>query len=501
MSTPKFKLNPSIFRFICASLFLMLIASGTAEAQRGGGGRGMGGMRGMMGMRSFGAVLEPDYNRRDIALFNDDLSLDSTQRMIIETLFAEYNEAFQTARQDLSDIMQEFRPEVSPEQEAARQAARDKMRSSWQSLRQQMEMARDTNLSEETREELMAVVRERSLKMREEARAAFGPQIEPERLEELAEQAADKYKLFSSEKNRLREQFVSDLQLLLTEEQIPLWPTLDRKLVRQKTLQQGQLSGESADLFVIANELNIDIQGDADVAAVFGQYENLLDEALKARNTYTEENRAVRFTAIMQRDSKRSLSLHDGEMIRRKNIRDVNETFVVNVADVLETTLSQEFVNSYRKKAFARLYRITPTQRVYDKALEFDNLDPDVADAVNEMRQSYEIELAIANEQMLHLIKTYEPKQRRRWLERMANRNFQRGGGGDDPIREGYQSRDKLDDKYYDQLISILTPDQAETLKSPKAQREDQRRERRQGGRFGGGNRRSRGGFNGADAH
>ncbi len=489
MSTAKFKLNLYNFRFTfaIASLLLMLIASGTAQAQRGGGGRGM---MGMMGMRGFGAVLEPDFNRRDIALFNEDLSLDASQRMIIETLFTEYNESMQAARQELTEIMQEFRPERTPEQEAARQQVREKMRSNWQSLRQQMEMANDPSLSEETRQELRDALRKRSEKMREEARAAFGPQIEPERMEQLAEDAADQYKIFSSEKNRLREQFVGDLQLLLNENQKPLWPSLDRKLVRQKTLGQGQLSGESADLLVIARELDIDIRGDADVAAIFSEYENTLDNALKSRNTYTEENRAVRFTAMMERDGKRSLSLHDGEMTRRKTIRDVNETFVDTVAQALEADLGQQFVNNYRKRAYSRLYRTTPTQNVFDHVLRIDNLDPDVVDAVNGMRETYEMELSISNEQMLHVIKTNEPKQRRRWLERMASGNFQRGSRdrGDDPIREGYASRDKLDDRYYDRLISILTPDQAETIKSPRVQREAQRNERRRGG-FSGGNR------------
>ncbi|MCH8824670.1 MAG: hypothetical protein IH984_14320 [Planctomycetes bacterium] len=519
MSTTKFKVKLNIFRFVCASLFLMLIAAGSAEAQRGGGG-----MRGMMGMRSFGVALEPDFNRRDIAVFNDDLSLDTSQRMIIATLFAEYDESMKAARQELTDIMQEFRPERTPEQEAARQEAREKMRSNWQSLRQQMEMARDPNLSEETRQELMDVVRKRSEEMRSEARGAFGPQIEPERLEQLAEDAADQYEIFRSEKSRLREQFVDDLQLLLNEDQKPLWPSLDRKLVRQKTLGQGQLSGESTDLFVIANELGIDIKGDADIAAIFSEYENTLDDALKARNSYTEENRALRFTAIMQRDSKQSLSLHDGEMIRRKTIRDVNETYVVSVSQVLETDLSQEFVNNYRKRAYSRLYRTTPTQRLFDQIMKFESLDPDVADAVNEIRETYEIELTVANEQMLNVIKIYEPKQRRRWLERMAN--FQRGSGernwsnwrnsGDDPIREGYQARDKLDDRYYDQLASILTPDQAESLQSPRQQRQAQRRERWRGGRGDGnrergrqnrrgggdrGDRGGRGGFDGNDAY
>ena len=219
MSTARFKLNLNNFRFVCASLLLTLIASGAAEAQRGGGGRGM------MGMRGIGSMLEPDFNRRDIALFNEDLSLDASQRMIIETLFSEYTEAIQTARQEVTDIMQQFSPETTPEQEAARQAAREKMRSNWQSLRQQMEMARDPDLSEATRQELSERVRRRSEEMREEARSVFSPQIEPERLEQLTEEASDLYETFRGEKLRLREQFVGDLQLLLNENQKPLWPS------------------------------------------------------------------------------------------------------------------------------------------------------------------------------------------------------------------------------------------------------------------------------------
>ena len=198
---------------LCCLLSAAMFLTGPVAAQRGG----------MRGMRGLTYLLEPDFNRRDVTQFNDVLSLDRSQQMIVQTLFAEYDEAFKAARHDLDQIVRRLRPDRS-EDDSERQQARRQMRDRWQSLRQQMELARDPSLSDEAREEIMDIVRRRSEEMREQARRTFGPQIDPEEMERLIADAVNEYKIFRAEKVRLRDQFIGDLQLVLRDDQQPAWP-------------------------------------------------------------------------------------------------------------------------------------------------------------------------------------------------------------------------------------------------------------------------------------
>ncbi len=105
---------------LCSVLCPVIFLAGPAFAQP----RGMGGMGAMRGLAY---LLEPDFNRRDIVQFSDDLSLDGMQQMIVQTLFAEYDEAFHAARADLDEIVRRLRPDRSGD-DGERQRAREQMR-------------------------------------------------------------------------------------------------------------------------------------------------------------------------------------------------------------------------------------------------------------------------------------------------------------------------------------------------------------------------------------
>ncbi len=350
----------------------------------------------------------------------------------------------------------------------------------------------------------MDIVRRRSEEMREQARQTFGPRIEPEEMERLTAAAVDEYKIFRAEKVRLRDQLINDLQLVLREDQQPAWPSLERRLIRQKTIRRGRLSGESVDLFNIVREMSLDSASSDAVAPVLQEYEVSLDRVLRDRNAYLEESQVEGFSSIMRRDGKRALSLHDGEMARRVSVRDVNEQYVSSVAEALPDDPATRFVRTYRERAYARVYRKTATQRAFESTAKFDDLDPDIADAVAGLEEAYEVELGVRNEQLMYIVKSEEPKQRRRFLERMASGDFGRGGPGrregrsEDRTRQEFQARREFDDRYRQQLVAMLTPLQVERLPKIDEQRRGQRGERWRGSGEGRGRR---GRDDGSNAH
>ena len=70
------------------------LISSTAEAQGRGGRGGRGG--GMSGMREIRELLEPDFSRRDMPLFVEQLNLGDGQRAIVEALLDDYDDSFGT---------------------------------------------------------------------------------------------------------------------------------------------------------------------------------------------------------------------------------------------------------------------------------------------------------------------------------------------------------------------------------------------------------------------
>ena len=113
--------------------------------------------------------------------------------------------------------------------------------------------------------------------------------------------------------------------------------------------------------------------------------------------------------------------------------------------------------------------------------------------AVAGLEEVYEIELGVRNEHLMDIVKSEEPKQRRRFLERMASRDFGRGGPGrregrsEDRTRREFQARREFDDRYRQQLAAMLTPAQVERLPKIDEQRRGERGERWRG--FGQGRR------------
>jgi hypothetical protein len=85
------------------------LVSQSASAQgRGGRGGGGGGMRGMGGMREIQELLQPDYSRRDMPLFVEQLQLDDGQKAIVEALIEDYEDGFgggsEAVQADLMDL-------------------------------------------------------------------------------------------------------------------------------------------------------------------------------------------------------------------------------------------------------------------------------------------------------------------------------------------------------------------------------------------------------------
>lgn len=469
--------------------------AGGRGGDRGGRGGGFGGQQGGrggqagrgggMGMMGMGGAMAPDYLRRDLQTIVRELGLDDDQRPVVEALVFDYEAAFGEATEALREELRGLRPDQPDRNDPEVQARRESLRDGFRALR---DARRDIERRREAGEEIDPAEAEGLSERLDELRAQaeeFRPQMpQGDELEELRDKAEDIMRRWRQTRRDLASRFETDLSLLLNEEQLELWPAVDRTIHREKAMQYGRLSGEGVDLFLVVAETGL--EGEA-LEEVLDAYSIDLDVVLRARDTFMESSGLERMYAFMTRDTDAVVAIAEEEARKRVAVRSVNDRY----SDTIYATILQEgdetsastFNEAFRRRAYDRIFAPTFAERSFAAARELEDLTPEVREAIEEFAGAYMVELAAKNGELVYATRLAEPGQdaarMRRIAERMASGErggFRGGDDEDDPIRALYQSRSELDDRYRASLESVLTPEQIEQLP-----------QRRGGGRGGAG--------------
>jgi len=458
----------------------------------------MGGGRSAPGMRDMQEQLQPDFMRRDIPLFVEQLQLDDAQELVLETLFDDYEVAYEERAGEVQDQMRDmgrqmFSTMMSPEM-------RDMMGERMQDIRSELEeiAAEQGDMTSEERRELF---RERMRQIQDEMQAVREEQGLDLETKAAIKEIFDLFEAWMIEKAAMRERFVTGVKSQLSDDQLAAWPSFDRFLVREKSLPKSRLSGEGVNLFLAIDQFGLDDESFDRIEPMFDTYEIALHESLVARDRYLEDSAPKMYKALQNGDSDEARRIAARQVEYRKAVRNVNDQFITSFASEVQQVdeaSGMEFARTLRQEAYERIYRPTRTQRAYDMALEME-VTPDVRSAIEELYGSYRNELDAMNERIVNLVRKEEPNDQVDQVDRMSSflqGNFMsawgRGGqdDGDDPVRDAYEKRNDLDETYYERLVALLTPEQVEQL--PRSSRRDR------GGR-GGDRGGERGGWGGGD--
>ncbi len=346
---------------------------------------------------------EPEYTTRDIQLAVDSLQLDETQKLIVQTLFQEYRDAYRDSKTDFLKQIEGMSDEL-------------------------------VELGETNQQELMRIV--------------FG--------------VLGKWQ---GHNEGLSEQFIQDVQRLLSEDQQELWPSFEHKMYRLKHLKNGKLSGERLDLFIVMKELDLPEPETQGVDPLLKSYELELDAALhrrEAQNKATQENA---LEMIQSHSPDAVVKLANREIQLHKSVRDVNERYVQSVAAALPQEHQSVFLEKVHMRSFARVYRPTLAQRVLKAARELDGLTEDLLNAIEQLEIEYLIELGVFNERIVDLIKEREPEQI--LLKAKTQRSKLTGESVEKPVdhvKIEFADRRKMGQRYIDQLKAMLSPEQIALL-------------------------------------
>ncbi|MCA9310425.1 MAG: hypothetical protein KDA21_04415 [Phycisphaerales bacterium] len=286
---------------------------------------------------------------------------------------------------------------------------------------------------------------------------------------------------FGKKREAMEASFLSDLKLLLDEDQTEEWPRVERMLLRQRSLRDGLLSGEAVDLVEISNDLELESDSKEALRPVLDQYEVEMHRALEHRNEVFEDGMSQGMSLFQNQDFETIDKLFAKATEASERVRDTNARYARQMIQLLPEGDQAAFEERYQRESFPRVYRDAWVVSAVESAETFDDLTVDQRERVTEMRTAYERDARPLNERWAEAIRESESK-----------RTFQDmfGGGRDsESTREAREARQSLDQRYEEQLKSILTEDQVSRL--PEQDRRDFRERGRE--RFQRGDRGDRG--------
>ncbi len=408
------------WRGVVVGLAAVLVGSGAALAQGGGGGgRGGDGGRGFMGGMGGGDAFSPSVDSREMGRYGDILGLTADQRNLVRELFDGYQ--------------QEFR--------ARAQEARDKL----DAMREQMREERN-----------------------------------PEAFGEIRRLTED----FRKARTQMEQTFFSDVQLVLTPEQAALWPKVERTRRREQSMAgrgaggfgQVSLSGERVDLIRLIAEEKLAPEVLAAVDPTLQTYEEELDKALIERNRLTEES-ATQIGELMAGGGMEQAGDKLQAIVQRVRdaairVRDLNRRYARQIEDLLPEAERGRFAAAVQQASFPQIYRTSNSSRQISAALGFSDLTEEQKTGIAALNESYTRDIAALNDKMAQAQEQSELSFDVRQM--MRGRRGGPGGGQDqadrprDPLQEMRQQRRDLDRATQESLRQILTPAQADRLPEPE---------------------------------
>ncbi len=475
--------------FITAALGLSLSATLFAQPSRDGGSRSPDGQRergedrrggrGSFGPMGMSGGMDPDYMLRDLRRFTEAFVLSEDQQVIVEQILRDYDESFREASEaSRSSIGDSFRGMRGNEDDPARQQmqeSRDRMRE----IREKLDSIRNLE-SEQDMQEVRDRLDKEMETIRDEMRQQrVGQWQSPERqaaFEQVGLLMQDQMRL----KRQMRDELEGDLQAILTEDQLLLWPPLKQLMVRDRLLPRGRLSGESLDVMGLVEQQGLDDDTLITLLPVLDAWGMQVTEALQARDDHMMANQGQLMSAMRTMDVSSGLAVMETQARLAEAVRDTNDSAVDQITQLLPDESAATFQQEAMQRGYPRIFRPTRGERVLKAAMELDALEPDVLEAIDQMLDSYLQEIVVANDSMLRTTRRWEAQEQ---LDRMNRFAAQMTGAGGDqsesPIRQAETDRREIEDRYIEQLRSILTEEQIEAIGAlQERRRPDERRDR-----------------------
>jgi hypothetical protein len=440
--------------------------------------------------------MTPDYLLRDLQRFQVGLALSDDQTVIVEQILRDYDESFREASESIQEsIRTSFSSMRGNEDDPSRQKSRE-LRERSREIREKLDSVKKLG-DEDGMKELQTRLNRELESIRDEMNQARVEQWQsPERqtaFEEVALLMQDQLRL----KRKMRQEFESDLVVILNDEQLVFWPPLMRQLTRDRLLPRGRLSGETIDVMGLVEQREYGDETLLALAPSLSDWDISVTQALEARNNHLVENQGSLMTSMRTMDPNSGIAVMKEQAGLAERVRDINDTAIANISIILGPDEGGSFNTFAKQKGYPKIYRMTRAERAYEAALGLEGLEPDILESILELEEAMKIELEFANETLYAETHRWEAQEQIDRMNRFAQRMI--GNSSEqavNPIRESEEIKMGIEDNYIEQLKLLLTAEQIEKLGGLKKREERNDRGNRDSadrGRRGG----DRGGFEG----
>lgn len=290
-------------------------------------------------------------------------------------------------------------------------------------------------------------------------------------------------KEFTERQQKAETQFIDDIKMLLTPEQLELFPKVEHHRRRELFLRMGMVSGAGVDIWSIQDRL-MQRSAEGNEAAPAIVTEENKAQVLEAMDRYDiDMDRLLSDMERMYKEDMRKYAdgtedMFDfGKMEERLKpytelgvrIRDLNRDTARRIEPMLTEEGQKLFREQFNMRAYPRVYRKGASQKLYDAALKLSDLTAEQKEAINQSKAQYEREAAPVNEAWAKAIDEAEAKGGGTIGVMMSG--F--GGGNDPALADARKARRAADNSAKDRLMDLLTEDQKKQLPSEDSLRED----------------------------
>ena len=360
------------------------------------------------GRAAFGEAFQPDILQRDITLMNSTLQLEEWQRPIVEALLNDYMASFNTGVEALKDRMKAASVEAT------------------------------------------------------KGNAASGDQILAKVMEPM--------NAWRDEKRAMFERFMGDLRNQLGPQQQERWPSFERALRRERMLPDGDLSGESIDLWAIMGRMQLSGAEEEAVRAAVAAYEVSLDEALANRSKRMRELEPELAEAMRSMNFDAGAGAQDKIMALRIAVRSANDAGIDSIAAALGGERGAQFRRSALEAGYPDVFRVHPVMIMMQQARALPSLTPEQATSIDALMAEFTAACDAENAKLYEAVRNEEPKAPRKRAQQAAERRSGSAPGtpqasnNADPVVKARVSREEMGKPFRERLMEILTPEQRQEM-------------------------------------
>lgn len=403
----------------------------------------------------FSDLFVPEFRGDDVETIVRGLGIRQEQRVIVETLLADYETAFIDGVNQTRARIAALRPlpdDVTAEGMQATEEVRRDLEQLLQAIREAQADGDQQRLDELNQR--LRDLRERS---REDLAALKPKPMAPEETRRVGDAIVGELAAWRSARSALRDDFSTGLQTILDEDQRARWPVVERHLRRLRELDDARLTGESVDLIALARAMELSETGEERIAPLLGAYGRELDDALRARRAYLEDSRFELYRAAMAADPGRGQTIVDRELEMRLQVRAINLRHAEEVAASLSDAEGEAFRAAVRLEALPRAYRPTRSWRTLTAASDLEGLTATQRESISILLAEYRTAFAAASEAIYEATLEHEPDvERLRMLQRYGLQPSGADAEAAQAIQDAFRERADLDRAYEERLKTII---------------------------------------------